>query len=125
MVTDTNQEASLKRYLEDQKVDPVEAQLNHIHLDIIKSLDRDRITDKTKYRLQQVIRSGQYTGWEIPRELAVGEVAQVISYSNLPPNHLQIGDRAYQRFTYKDLYHVKTPPDRKLTFNVYKPGDPM
>ncbi|KAJ3028286.1 hypothetical protein HDV00_010530 [Rhizophlyctis rosea] len=125
MATDTNQEESLRRYLEDQKVDPVEAQLNHIHLDIIKSLDRDRITDKTKYRLQQVIRSGQYTGWHIPREPAVGEVKEVVSYTNLPPNHLQIGDRAYQRFTFKDLYHIKTPPDKKLTFNVYKPGDPM
>ncbi|KAJ3027777.1 hypothetical protein HDV00_010854 [Rhizophlyctis rosea] len=125
MAADENQESSLRQDLENQKVNPGEAQLNHIHLNIIKSLDRDSITDKTKCRLRQVIRSGQYTGWHIPREPAVGEVKEVILYTNLLPNHLQIGDRAYQRFTFKDLYHVKTPPDRKLTFDVYKPGDPM
>ena len=121
----TNEETSLKRYLEDQKFDPIETQLNHIHLDIIKSLDRDRITDRTKYDLQQVIRSGQYTGWAIPRIPKQMEAKEVISYSNLPPHQMQVGGSAYQRFTFKQLYRVKNPPERRLTFNVYEHGDPL
>ena len=121
----TNEETSLKRYLEDQKSNPIEAQLNHIHLDIIKSLDKDRITDRTRYDLQQVIRSGQYTGWVIPRIPKQMEAKEVISYSNLPPHQMQVGKCAYQRFTFKELYSVKNPPERRLTFNVYEHGDPL
>ena len=121
----TNEEASLKRYLEDQKVDPVQVQLNHIHLDIIKDLDRKRITQKTTYELQQVVRSGQYTGWSIPRIPPVGKAKEVVVNSNLPPNQFQVGNKAYQRFTFKLLYNVQPLPERKLTFNVYQPGDPM
>lgn len=125
MATSTNEEISLKRYLEDQRTDPIQAQLNHIHLDIIASLDKNRITDKTKYAVQQVIRSGQYTGWEIPRQPVVGEVKEVVTQSNLPPAAWRIGDRAYQRFTFKELYHEKPLQERKLTFNTYQPGDPL
>ena len=52
-------EASLKQYLLDKQVDPIEAELNQINLEMVKRLDRDRITDRTKYTLEQIVRRGR------------------------------------------------------------------
>ncbi|KAJ3025328.1 hypothetical protein HDV00_012787, partial [Rhizophlyctis rosea] len=122
-MTTNTEETSLKQYLLDAKVDPVQEQLNLIHLDIIRALDRDRITDRTRYNLQQVIRSGQYTGWKVPRIPEPGKIDEKFAPSNLPPYSMRVGQEAYQRFTFKHLYNVPNLPQGQLTFNVHKPDD--
>ena len=113
----------LRQYLEDSVVDPVQAQMNMIHLDIIKSLDKDRIADKTRYNLQQVIRSGQHTAWFLPRQQEVGVIDEKFAPSNLHPYAMMVGQNAYRRFTFDKLYHTKTPQPGKLTFNVHRKND--
>ncbi|KAJ3027493.1 hypothetical protein HDV00_011037 [Rhizophlyctis rosea] len=122
-MTTNTEETSLKQYLLDAKVDPVQEQLNLIHLDIIKALDRNRITDRTRYNLQQVIRSGQYTGWKVPRIPEPGKIDEKFAPSNLPPYSMRVGQEAYQRFTFKHLYNVPNLPQDQLTFNMHKPDD--
>ncbi|KAJ3029311.1 hypothetical protein HDV00_009634 [Rhizophlyctis rosea] len=109
----------LKDYIESQRVDPVALQLNNIHLEMIKSLDENRITDKTRYELQQVIRSGYFTQVDVPRIPDVGEIKTATAQANTPPNQFRVGDKAYQRFTFDPLYKIKELPPARVTFPVY------
>jgi len=111
-------EASLRQYLLDQQVDPVEAQLNQISLEMIKRLDRNRITDRTKYTLEQTVRSGQNIGFHVPRIPEQATFKQVVVPTNIVPNAFRVGDRHYQRFTFDPIRTLPKLPPSVLTFPV-------
>ncbi|KAJ3023489.1 hypothetical protein HDV00_001225, partial [Rhizophlyctis rosea] len=117
----SNEESSLKQYLLDQKVDPIDAKLNALWLDILKSKDRDRIADETRYNLMKVVHSGAWTGWSHPQ---LPEVKPTVGWSintNLPPHALRIGNHTYKRFLFKEISNVNPSPERELTFAKFRP----
>lgn len=111
-------EASLKQYLLDQRVDPIEAQLNQINLEMIKRLDRSHITDRTKYTIEQTIRSGHYIGVDIPRIPEQAKFKQVVIPTNTVPNAYRVGNTLYHRFTFDPIQKLPKIHPSELTFNV-------
>lgn len=111
-------EASLKQYLLDQQVDPVEQQMTHIQLDLIKRLDQNRITNRTKYTLEQTVRSGQHTGFYVPRIPEQITAKQVVVPSNIAPNAMRIGDTLYKRFLFSPIKTLPKLVAPEITFPV-------
>ena len=109
-------EASLKQNLLDQRVDPVEEQMTHVQLDLIKRLDQNRITDRTKYNLEQIVRSGLYTGFYVPRVPKQVKAKQVV----VPSNNVRVGETLYRRFSFDRIRNLPKTQPPVLTFAAYK-----
>lgn len=111
-------ESSLKQYLLDQQTDPVETQLNQIKLEMVKALDRNRISDQTKYNLEQTVRSGQHIGFSVQRVPDIGEIKQVVVPNNVVPNAMRVGETLYRQFTFDPIKTLPKVQPSKLTFTV-------
>ena len=119
-----NEERSLRAYLESQRIDPVQRQLNEIYLQIIQDIDNRRITSKDRHALQQFVTQQNRMEVFVPRLPRTGRIDEV-RMDNPLANTQRIGNTYYQRFNLRPLHTYKDRPEPKLTFPIFDPRDPM
>ena len=125
MTTPKNEENSLRAYLESQIVDPIQRQLNKIHLQYVHDIDQGRLTDEEVHYTRNFVQQQRRMGTFIPRVVEEKTAEEIHIDSNRHPWAWRIGGNTYQRFTMKRLWKVHQKPERKLTFPHYNPSDPM
>ena len=106
------EEVSLRRYLESQRIDPVQQQLNLIHLQMVND-KKSRAPDhqeiyEVKQRLQRVPRIGVDTKFFKPAILVHETVAYI--------KPIQIGDELYEKHTMRKKGHIHPLPGTKMSF---------